>query len=72
MPAEVIPIRVLRPYRRPEELIKATAIVGGALAITVVDAEGDEVDVVLSAEEAHRFLNQVADAIDLAKGLCRG
>lgn len=71
MSAEVIPITVLRPHRKPLDLVQVHAVVGGALAITVTDSEGDPVEVVMAPAEARRFLLEVSDALDMAEHLAR-
>ncbi len=71
MSAEIIPISVLRPHRKPLDLVQVHAIVGGSLALTVTDGAGDQVEVVMAPAEARRFLLEVSDALDMSEHLAR-
>lgn len=71
MPADVIPLALHRPARRVDELIRVEAVVGGLVCLTVIDGNGDAVEVYLERKDAVGLRDDIDAAIGVAQALER-
>ncbi len=70
MPDNVV-VLALHRTRTVRDLVKAEPVVGGLVALTIVDHEGDPVEALLTVTEAAGLLEDMATAIDAARHLLR-
>ncbi|HEU4619521.1 MAG TPA: hypothetical protein VFV10_15900 [Gammaproteobacteria bacterium] len=71
MPGELIPLAVHRPARPVRDIIRVEAVVGGLVCLTVVDGNGDAVEVYLERRDAVGLRDDVDAAIGVAQALER-
>lgn len=71
MSAELVRLDDRRTQPRPRSA-RFLATVGGDVALEVVLASGEVIDVTLTPEQAARLILQGTDAVEMAEGIRRG